>query len=92
MKLLKVIKNPIQDHLPVGCRKISTSFSSTKLVKPQDLVTKDEPIAIVVGAMAHGKVEVDYSEEEISISKYPLSAALTCTKLCTAFEEVWGVQ
>lgn len=91
MKLLKVIKNPVQDHLPVGCRKLATTFSSTKLVKPRDLVVSDEPIAIVVGAMAHGKVNVDYSEEEISVSQYPLSAALTCTKLCSAFEEVWGI-
>ena len=92
MKLLKVIKNPIQDHLPVGCRKVSTSFSATKVVKPRELVTANEPIAIVIGAMAHGKVDVDYSEEEFSISQYPLSAALTCAKLCSAFEEVWGVE
>ena len=62
MKLLKVIKNPVQDHLPVGCRKIATSFSATKVTKPRDLVLPDEPIAIVVGAMAHGKVNVDYSK------------------------------
>jgi len=93
MKLLKVIKNPITDHLPVGCRKIGTSFSATKIVQPRDLVpAKDEPFAIVIGAMAHGKAEVDYSEEEISISQYPLSAALACTKICSAFEEAWGVQ
>ena len=62
MKLLKVIKNPVQDHLPVGCRKISTSFSATKVVKPRDLVPANEPIAIVVGAMAHGKVNIEYSK------------------------------
>lgn len=93
MKLLKVIKNPVQDHLPVGCRKISTSFSAPKVTQPRDLVpSSEEPIAIAVGAMAHGKVSVDYSEEEVSISQYPLSAALACAKLCNAFEEVWGVQ
>ena len=92
MKLLKVIKNPVQDHLPVGCRKISTSFSATKVVPARDLVLpNEEPITIVVGAMAHCKVDVDYSEEEVSISQYPLSAALTCSKLCSAFEEVWGI-
>lgn len=58
IKLLKVIKNPITDHLPVGCRKIRTSFSSEKLIKPKDIVPKDEPIAIIVGAMAHGQVSV----------------------------------
>jgi len=91
MKLLKIIKNPVQDHLPVGCRKISTSFSASKVTKPHDLVLPNEPIAIAIGAMAHGKVEVDYSEEEVSISQYPLSAALACAKLCSAFEDVWGI-
>ena len=56
MKLLKVIKNPITDHLPVGCKKIGTSFQSTKLVHPKELVPETEPIVVVVGAMAHGKV------------------------------------
>lgn len=38
------------------------------------------------------QVEVDYTEKEVAISGYPLSAALTCTKICTAFEESWGIQ
>lgn len=57
MKLLKVIKNPITDHLPVGCPKISTSFSAKRVVKPLELVPKgNDPIVIVIGAMAHGAV------------------------------------
>ncbi|XP_076228137.1 ribosomal RNA small subunit methyltransferase NEP1 [Nomia melanderi] len=91
MKLLKVIKNPVTNHLPVGCRKIAMSFSANKVQNPRELVLPDEPIAIVVGAMAHGQVKPDYIEDTISISNYPLSGALTCSKLCTAFEEVWGV-
>ncbi|KAF4520941.1 hypothetical protein B566_EDAN008916 [Ephemera danica] len=92
MKLLKVIKNPVESHLPVGCRKIATSFSANRTLHPRELVPSgEEPIAIVVGAMAHGKVSVAYTEEEVSISNYPLSAALTCTKLCSAFEEAWKV-
>ncbi|XP_015925720.1 ribosomal RNA small subunit methyltransferase NEP1 [Parasteatoda tepidariorum] len=91
-RLMKVIKNPVTDHLPVGCKKIATSFSSEKIVHPRDLVPPDEPIVIVVGAMAHGQVTADYAEETVSISGYPLSAALTCSKFCSAFEEVWGVQ
>lgn len=92
MKLLKVIKNPITSHLPVGVKKITMSFSSKIVQNCRDLVPKqEEPIVLIIGAMAHGKVEVDYSEDVISISNYPLSAALTCAKLCTAFEEVWGV-
>lgn len=110
MKLLKVIKNPITDHLPVGCRKIAMSFNANKIQNPRELVPPDEPIAIVVGAMAHGQVYIneyifyfiyymklklqvkpDYIEDTISISNYPLSGALTCSKLCTAFEEVWKI-
>ncbi|XP_015608603.1 ribosomal RNA small subunit methyltransferase NEP1 [Cephus cinctus] len=91
MKLLKVIRNPVTDHLPVGCPKIAMSFSANRVQNPRELVLKDEPIAIVVGAMAHGAVNPDYAEDTISISNYPLSGALTCSKLCTAFEEVWGI-
>lgn len=37
------------------------------------------------------QVDVEYTEKMVSISNYPLSAALTCAKLTTAFEEVWRV-
>jgi len=56
MKLLKVIKNPISDHLPVGCRKILMSFNADKVQNAKELVPAEEPIAIIVGAMAHGQV------------------------------------
>lgn len=91
MKLLKVIKNPVTDHLPVGCRKIAFSYTATKVVNPRELVPLEDPIAIVIGAMAHGKVNADYAEEWTSISSYPLSGALACAKVCSGFEEVWGV-
>ncbi|KAJ1122365.1 hypothetical protein NDU88_000855 [Pleurodeles waltl] len=90
-KLLKVIKNPVSDHFPVGCLKIGTSFSSQQVVNIRDLVPEAEPVVFVVGAFAHGAVNVAYTEKTVSISNYPLSAALTCAKLCTAFEEVWKV-
>ncbi|XP_064415436.1 ribosomal RNA small subunit methyltransferase NEP1 [Latimeria chalumnae] len=90
-KLLKVIKNPVTNYLPVGCVKIGTSFSAEKVVCARDLVPKSEPVVFVIGAFAHGSISVDYTEKTVSISNYPLSAALTCAKICTAFEEVWGV-
>jgi len=89
---MKVIKNPVTNHLPVGCKKYAMSFTGRKVTNCRTLVPEnDEPIAIVVGSFAHGNVDVDYAEDTISISNYPLSAALTCSKLCNAFEEVWGV-
>lgn len=90
-KLMKVIKNPIVDHLPVGCKKYIMSFTG-KLVSPKELVpAEEEPIALVIGAFAHGNVSTDYTEGSFSISNYPLSAALACSKLCNAFEEAWGI-
>ena len=35
---MKVIKNPIESHLPVGCRKIGTSFSAEKHVDIKNYV------------------------------------------------------
>uniref|UniRef100_A0A182P281 18S rRNA (pseudouridine-N1)-methyltransferase n=1 Tax=Anopheles epiroticus TaxID=199890 RepID=A0A182P281_9DIPT len=91
-KLMRIVKNPITNHLPVGCRKLAMSFSSDQVKNPKELVPpNNEPLTLVVGAFAHGNLNLDYTEGAISISNYPLSAALTCTKLCSAFEEVWGI-
>ncbi|KAL9698651.1 hypothetical protein quinque_002092 [Culex quinquefasciatus] len=39
-KLMRVIKNPISNHLPVGCRKFAMSFSASKVEHPRELVPK----------------------------------------------------
>ncbi|CAB4061532.1 EMG1 [Lepeophtheirus salmonis] len=93
LKLLKVIKkNPITDHLPPGIRKICMSFSSKEVVKPADIIPKNpEPICVVIGAIAKGAINPDYTDQDLRIGNYPLSAALTCTKITSAFEEAWGV-
>ncbi|XP_052890767.1 ribosomal RNA small subunit methyltransferase NEP1 [Anopheles moucheti] len=91
-KLIRIIKNPITNHLPVGCRKFAMSYSANQVKNAKELVPeKDEPITLVIGAFAHGNLNLDYTEGAVSISNYPLSAALTCTKVCSAFEEVWGI-
>ncbi|XP_048127457.1 ribosomal RNA small subunit methyltransferase NEP1-like [Rhodamnia argentea] len=77
-KLLRVIKNPVTQYLPVSARRIGFSHSSEKLVEMQDYVAAigdDTPLVFVVGAMAHGKIETEYTDDFISISNYPLSAA-----------------
>ena len=96
IKLLKVIKNPVTDHFPVGCKKICMSFTASRLVNVREYVRDecidpDQSIVFVIGAMAKGSVNIDYHEEALSISSYPLSAALTCSKVCAAFEEKWNI-
>jgi len=89
-KLLKVIKNPVSDYFPAGCRKYCMTYNAPRTVRAKELVS-DEPVVMVIGAIAHGSIDVDYTEDNIGISGYPLSAALTCTKLCNAFEESWDI-
>ncbi|XP_023769528.1 uncharacterized protein LOC111918100 [Lactuca sativa] len=88
-KLMRVIKNPVTQYLPVNSRKIGFSHSSEKLVDMHDYVAtldKDATLVFVVGAMAHGKIENDFVEDFISISGYPLSAAYCITRITNALE------
>ena len=91
--LLKVIKNPVTDHLPAGVPIIATSEKS-RLVDVDEYnqsLDKGKPVVFVVGAMSQGDLNIDYSHDSISVSSYPLSAAVVCSKLCTSFEKVWDV-
>lgn len=94
-KLLKVIKNPVTDHLPVGCRKIvlSGDAPTVKLSAWARTLDSDKPLCVVVGAFAHGKDDFadSYCDEKISISQYPLSASVACGKICNALEDLWSI-
>lgn len=94
-KLLKVIKNPISDHLPTNCYKIAFSGNS-KLVDLNQYSKKipdNVPIAVFIGAHAHGEDNWadDIVQEKISISNYSLSAAVVCSKVTNAFEQTWNI-
>ncbi|KAJ9618815.1 18S rRNA pseudouridine methyltransferase [Knufia peltigerae] len=94
-KLLKVIKNPITDHLPPNCRKVTLSFDAD-VVRVRDYVDKlapTESICVFVGAMAKGKDDFAdaFKDESISISNYSLSASVTCSKFCHACEDSWDI-
>lgn len=94
-KLLKVIKNPIIDHLPPSCRKVTLSFESD-IVRPVDYIkglkTK-ESICVFVGAMAKGKDDFadTFKDDSISVSNYSLSASVACSKFCHAAEDAWDI-
>lgn len=44
-----MIKNPIEKHLPIGCRKYLTTFNCQNLVSVKELVKPedDEPVVMV---------------------------------------------
>lgn len=94
-KLLKVIKNPITDHLPPNCRKVTLSFDAP-VVRASDYISglgEKESICVFVGAMAKG--EDDFADkikdDSISISNFTLSASVACGKFCNAAEDIWGI-
>ena len=70
-----MVKNPITDHLPIGCKKIGMSFKAEKCVDPRTLVPSDDPIVFVVGAMAHGSVSFKtfklkfYNEQKCAVER-----------------------
>ena len=94
-KLLKVIKNPITDHLPPNCRKVTLSFDA-EVVRVRDYIDNlgpRESICVFVGAMARGNDDFAdaYKDESISISNYNLSASIACSKFCHAAEDAWDI-
>lgn len=94
-KLLKVIKNPVTDHLPANTLKLTLSGDAPTVRLSRYLPTLPDThsIAVFVGAMARGRDDfADHVvDEKISISDYPLSASVACGKLCCALEELWDI-
>ncbi|KAM7257882.1 hypothetical protein ACFE04_013623 [Oxalis oulophora] len=93
-KVLQLVKNPVTQHLPPNSRKIGFSHSSEKLVKMQnyvDTVSSDTNLVFVVGAMAHGKIKNDYTDDDIAVSNFKLSAAFCIKSICLALADKWDI-
>jgi rRNA small subunit pseudouridine methyltransferase Nep1 len=98
--LMKVIANPISQYLPVGGVKIALSVNG-KMQSVQQVAAefKDTqlPVTICIGAVSTGEpcdepnFGAEYTERQVAISNYGLSAAVCCSKICDAFEEVWSI-
>ncbi len=92
-KLLNVIKNPITDHLPTKTIRIGMSGDAKTVRLGEYVKTLPTDITPVffIGAMPHGEDNFEFVEQKISVSNYPLSASVACSKVCNAFEELWEV-
>ena len=100
--LMKVIKNPFSQHLPVGTHVYGMScqgllYSPAGLTKALIPLSPDEgenQVCFIIGAMAAGHVTVEdhpYIEKMFSISDYPLSGATAINRILGAIEHQWGV-
>eukprot|EP00004_Rigifila_ramosa_P002499 TRINITY_DN12622_c0_g1_i1.p1 TRINITY_DN12622_c0_g1~~TRINITY_DN12622_c0_g1_i1.p1 ORF type:complete len:228 (-),score=72.50 TRINITY_DN12622_c0_g1_i1:10-693(-) len=97
-KLMKIVRNPVTQHLPADAVKIACSHSADRLVDlreyiPQQLEAVKPPrsLVFVIGAFAHGMVNPDWTTETISFSNHQLSASVACARLCTTVEQYWGI-
>lgn len=92
--LLKVVKNPITNHLPPNTLKIGTS-TKARFVKLHEYVPTlpKTPILFVIGAVAKGNpcLECDFLDDTICVSRYGLSASNCILKIVNCFEDNWGV-
>ena len=92
--LLQVVKGPVTKYFPPNCERVGFSHSSEKLVTLRQFVDDLPdltPAVFVVGAMAHGKIDVTYVDQTISISEYPLSAACCLGRITNSFEWKWDI-
>ena len=91
--LLKVVKNPVTAHLPIGATVVGLEMGA-RLVDAFDLpplLPQGRPVVFVVGAMSHGDITADYITQTFSLSRFPLSAACAVSKLLNAFEHSLGI-
>ncbi|EZG43863.1 putative ribosome biogenesis protein NEP1 [Gregarina niphandrodes] len=98
--LLQIVKNDLSQILPPGCRKIGLEVHGRHVDLnhvQQDLQRENknvcQPIVVFIGAVAHGspiaRERNEFVEDELCISKYHLSAAECCHRICHAVEQVW---
>lgn len=61
---------------------------------PATIPDMSKPVCFFVGAMAHGDdnfADAFGLDDRVSLSEFPLSASVACSKLTNAFEELWNV-
>ncbi|RXG56839.1 Ribosomal RNA small subunit methyltransferase NEP1 [Armadillidium vulgare] len=94
MKLLKVIKNPVEsNYFPVGCVKLGTSFSSDKLVTPRSLGAQrmTQLLLLLVPWHTERLMRRTLKEKYLYLGVIYLQL-LHVQRFVLAFEEEWGVQ
>ncbi|PQQ11824.1 ribosomal RNA small subunit methyltransferase nep-1-like [Prunus yedoensis var. nudiflora] len=92
--LMRVVEEPVTRHLPVNSRVVGLSYSSEKLVDIDEYVNSGSDelnLVFVVGAMVHGKISKEYTDDFISVSNYPLSAQYCIGLICESLEHKWKI-
>ncbi|XVF24480.1 hypothetical protein REPUB_Repub13aG0131700 [Reevesia pubescens] len=90
--LIQELKGPLTQHLPSNSRVIGLSYNAEKVININDYlstIADDVTPVFLVGAMVRGKVNKAGTDDYISISNYPLSAAYSTALVCIALANKW---
>eukprot|EP01023_Acetabularia_acetabulum_P004796 TRINITY_DN12030_c0_g5_i1.p2 TRINITY_DN12030_c0_g5~~TRINITY_DN12030_c0_g5_i1.p2 ORF type:complete len:231 (-),score=27.55 TRINITY_DN12030_c0_g5_i1:725-1417(-) len=93
-KLLKLLKNDLSKHLPVGSRLIGFSKEGSQkdmFEFVNDLQKISGQYVFVVGAFSKGHIQSEELEHTICISQYPLSAAVALGRITNALERSFNI-
>eukprot|EP01024_Parvocaulis_polyphysoides_P065463 TRINITY_DN7639_c2_g1_i1.p1 TRINITY_DN7639_c2_g1~~TRINITY_DN7639_c2_g1_i1.p1 ORF type:complete len:259 (-),score=41.73 TRINITY_DN7639_c2_g1_i1:154-846(-) len=93
-KLLKLLKNDLNKHLPVGSRLIGFSKDAEQkdvFEFVNDLEQISGCYVFVVGAFSKGQIQTQELEQTICISQYPLSAAVALGRITNALERSFNI-
>ena len=93
-KLLRVIKGPVEKHLPPGAPRVALSRVAPDAVGLKSFAASLPAGAtpgFVVGAQSHGQAVAPYVDRWVSISEFPLSAACVLSRIPGALEDAWGI-
>ena len=91
-----MIKGPVTKYLPGDCARIGFEMNQPVVkmhewVRDPQNVAEDKPVVFVIGAFAHGDIDVAYIDKQIGVSQYPLSAACALARITNALEMKWQV-
>lgn len=93
-KLLKCVKGPVTNHLPSDAQVIAFSREGSVKQRARQIMEgleEEREVVFIVGAFAHGHLNVDYAQKTVSITDLPLSAACCLSKLTNALEDEWDI-
>ena len=93
-KLLKCIKGPVTQYLPGDAHVIALSREGEHKQKARALMEgldDGRSLVFVVGAFAHGHLDISYADRVVSLTELPLSAACCLSKLTHALEDKWDI-
>lgn len=92
--LLKIIKNPITDHIPIGSTKFAITSNIDNIINFKECIKhldNKSGYTVAITCNPNGICSVPWSDISINISQFLCSTCTLCTKVTSTFEEKLGI-